>query len=96
MVPLWSPALQDRKWATTPSLSSGKGEDADDREGGTVDRVYLGEILSRECHLSQQKGVRSELGRVREKPDIWIIDKMTIRPKVLVGYEHKHCLPQGQ
>lgn len=25
-----------------------------------------------------------------------VIDKMTIRPKVLVGYEHKHCLPQGQ
>lgn len=62
MVPLWSPALQDRKWTTTsPRFSRGEGEDIDDGEEGTGDRAYLGETVSRECHLSQQKGASSEL-----------------------------------
>jgi hypothetical protein len=41
---------------------------------------------------------RSQLraGKGMEKPDICVIDKMIIRPKVLVGYGHKHCLLQGQ
>lgn len=49
--PLWSPALQDTKWITTPSLSSGEGRDADEEEG-PGDRIYPGERAFRECHLS--------------------------------------------
>lgn len=44
-----------------PRFSRGEGEDIDDGEEGTGDRAYLGETVSRECHLSQQKGASSEL-----------------------------------
>lgn len=66
MAPLQSPALQNRKWVTTLSLSSGEGGNIDDGEEGAGDRVYLGERVSREYHLSQQKGASSELERSGE------------------------------
>lgn len=94
--PLWSPALQDRKWATTTDLSSEEDGEVDNGEEGTGDRIDLGETVSREYHISQKKGGQLKAGRGRGKPGIWVIDKMTIRPKVSVGCGHKHCLPQGQ
>lgn len=56
----------------------------------------LARIVPRECHLSQ-KGARSELGGPGENQTyVWVIDNITIRSKVLLGYGHKYCLPQGQ
>lgn len=55
--------------------------------------------LERQCPGSATYHSRKEPAQSwkgQEKSGIWVNGKMTIRPKVLVGYGHKHCLPQGQ